>query len=147
MRGKWVLIAVAVVLAAMAAGALSSRLHREQPRPAPAPQQNAAQPASGDVSLPGKIQAAHTTPVSAQIDGQIEAFLADVGDEVSEGQILARIANKNIENTRELAVASVENTRSKVSKAESAIIAARLEASRARADASRARSEYERTEK
>ena len=146
MRGKWVLLAVSSVLIAVAAGALS---HFRTPAPQkPAPQQPAGAPApAADVSLPGRLQAVKIVNVTAPVDGEVESVLAETGDEVYEGQVLARIINKGLETTKELAETAVESSRSRVSKLEAAILSGRLEASRARADATRARSEYERLEK
>src|SRR5207237_8857641 len=79
--------------------------------------------------------------------GTIGAFFADVGQEVFEGQLLARITNEGLETGQEIAHRAVEQAQSRVNTLESDIVSARLEASRARADASRARGEYDRLEK
>lgn len=95
----------------------------------------------------GKIRAQHTVTVSATVNGEIGAFLVDVGQDVYEGQLLARIVNPNLESARENAAGTVEKSQAKVNSIESAIIAARLEASRATTDARRAKDQFERTEK
>src|SRR4030095_5963129 len=69
---------------------------------------------------------------------------ADVGQEVFEGGVLARISNQALETADESARSSLELAQSRVDKAGAAILAARLEATRARADAVRARGEYDR---
>ena len=146
MRGKWVLLAVCAVLAAAAAGALSllrNRTTATSTQPAAATQV----PEVEEISLPGKVQAREVTAVAAPIDGTVEEFAVDVGDEVSEGQLLARIHNQSLSGAEEQARQEAERAQEKLNAVESAIIAARLEASRARADASRARSEYERLQK
>ncbi|HZT29276.1 MAG TPA: efflux RND transporter periplasmic adaptor subunit [Bryobacteraceae bacterium] len=148
MRGKWVLISVSVVLVAVAAGALSVLRRESAERAAPA--QPLAEPAPappGEVSLPGKILAQHVVPVGEQVSGNIDSFLADVGQDVFEGQLLARVANQGLEAAREAANLSVQSAQERVNKIEGDIIAARLEASRARADAVRSRGEYERAER
>ena len=145
MRGNWVLAGVAVVLIAAAAGALS-RLRRTPVEVVPAPKAAPAAP-PGEVSLPGKIAAQHVTSVTPQVAGQIEALLADVGQEVSEGQLLARLSNQGLETARQFAATEHESAQARVSKIESGILAARLEASRAQADLSRARSEFEKAQR
>ena len=149
MRGKWVLLSVSVVLVAIAAGALSvlrqeHAAKQEAVRPA-APEPPPAPPS--EVSLPGKIQAQHIVPVAQQIDGTVESFLADVGQDVFEGQLLARVSSQGLETARESAQASVQSAQDRIGKLEADIIAGRLEASRARADAIRSRGEYDRAER
>lgn len=148
MRGKWILVSVSVILISVAAGALSVlRQQRAQPHTKTA--RPAAAPASvaGDVSIPGTIRARHVVPVSVQVNGAIEAFLADVGQEVYEGQLLAKISSAGLETGREMAAAAVDKAQDQVNKIQGQITSARLEASRARADAMRSRGEFERAEK
>jgi multidrug resistance efflux pump len=148
MRGKWLLISVAVVLAAVAAGALAL-WWRERPRQSANPAKAAPPPVavSGAVTLTGKIQAQHVTLVGTPVEGTVEEFLADVGQEVFEGQLLARITNTGLETTHEKARNEAESASSRLSRLEGALSAARLEASRASADRTRARAELERTRK
>jgi multidrug resistance efflux pump len=147
MRGKWVLLAVCAVLAAAAAGALSLLRNRTAATSVQPPTVATQVPEVEEISLPGKVQAREVTAVAAPIDGTVEEFAVDVGDEVSEGQLLARIHNQSLSGAEEQARQEAERAQEKLNAVESAIIAARLEASRARADASRARSEYERLQK
>jgi multidrug resistance efflux pump len=141
---------VAAALVALAAGATalirqaSSRKAEAARNSAPA---EAATPAGVEVTLPAQIRAQHTIAVAAPVAGHIEEFRADVGDEVYEGQLLARISNQTVESSVENAGTALENASARVSRLESSIIASRLEASRARADAQRARSEMERTDR
>src|SRR5689334_5835952 len=89
MTAKWPWLAVAAVVIGVAAGALSIR-HR---RPAQAPVSSAAAAVSlpASLTLNGKIRAAHVIGVAAQVPGNIDAFSADVGDEVTQGQELASV--------------------------------------------------------
>ncbi len=145
-RGRWALLVVAAVLIGAGAGALS-RLRRA-PAEVSAPEPKTAPGAPpGEVSLPGKIAARHVTSVTSQIAGQVETFLADVGQEVAEGQLLARLSNQGMEMARQAAAAEVESAQARVGSIESAIIAARLEASRAGADLSRARGEFDKAQR
>ncbi len=147
MRGKWVLISASVILVAIAAGALSVLRRESAPRPAPNPAAAPPAPLPSEVSLPGPIQAQHVISVRSPVAGTIDVVQAEPGQEVAEGQVLARIGNKGLETAREMATAASEAAQDRVSKLESAIVAARLEASRARADATRARGEYDRAER
>ena len=150
MRGKWLLLSVTVILAAIAAGALSV-LRKERAEKAEPPRAAAVvqppSPPPNEVSLPGRIQAQHVVPVGEQIEGNIDSFLVDVGQEVFEGQLLARMTNLGLETARESALTSAQSAQDRVNKIEADIIAARLEASRARADAIRSRNEYDRAER
>jgi multidrug resistance efflux pump len=102
---------------------------------------------SKDVNLSGRILAQHVVSVAPQISGQIDAFLADVGQEVTEGQVLARLSSQALESARDSAAAEQASAQARVSKIESEISAARLESSRARADLSRARSGFDRAQR
>lgn len=141
-RGKWLLFSVTVILIGVGAGAVSL-LHRErqtQARPA-------EKPAAVDVSLPARVQARHMVSVGAEISGEIQELPVEPGQEVSEGEVLARIANQGLRSTEESATAATDFAQSHVNKIESSITAARMEASRARAAAFRARLEMDRQDK
>ncbi|MGH9662482.1 MAG: hypothetical protein ACRD96_28295 [Bryobacteraceae bacterium] len=77
----------------------------------------------------------------------MEAFFVEIGHDVYEGQLLARVANRANEAEREAAQRALDATQTRVNDIESALIAARLEASRARAEASRARTDYDRLDR
>jgi multidrug resistance efflux pump len=93
------------------------------------------------------VRARDVVPVPAPIEGTIESFHAEIGDEVFEGQALAFIRNTGLESAKEQAYSVLEQAHEKTNRLESAVIEGRLEASRAAADASRARNEYERAER
>jgi multidrug resistance efflux pump len=143
MRGKWLLISGSVIALGCAAGALSL-LRRESAKPGPAPA--LAGPPISDLSLPGKIQAQHVVPVGAG-SGTIDSFLVEVGQDVSEGQLLAHISDHGLESANEEAARLLQNAQEKANAIGSRIVAARLEASRSRADANRSRDQFERAEK
>jgi multidrug resistance efflux pump len=145
MRGKWVLLSVAAVLAGVAGGALSLRYRR----PAPALPVRAAGPAvlpANQVTLSGAIRPQHIAGVGAQVNGVIEAFLVDVGQDVYQGQVLARIGSQGLESSREAAASAADHAQERVSRAEAAVAGARLEQSRADAEAQRARFAMDRAE-
>jgi multidrug resistance efflux pump len=147
-RGKWVLFATAVILLAIAAGAVSV-VWRERFKPKPKPQPAASVTifSGSEISLSGKVQALHVVTVPAPIDGKIEMFHVDDGQEVSQGQLLAQIASESLNAAQEAAAHELEQIQSRVNTLESSIIAARLEASRAAANASRANTEFDRADK
>ena len=134
------------MLAAIAAGALSLL---RRPKAQPAAQQKSAQVVlkGKEISLSGTIYTAKFIDVETQLAGSIDEFYVGVGEEVFEGQLLAKIRNAGLETARESAQTAVEAAQTRVNTVESSIIAARLEASRTRADASRARNEFDRVEK
>jgi HlyD family secretion protein len=145
MRGKWLLIAGITAIAAVGAGVLSHKLRK------PAAPVQAGAPAAvlrtNEITVSGSIRAMHVTGVGSTIEGNIEAFLADVGDEVFEGQVLARIGSGNLETNREQAAAGVELAQQAVANAETSLTSARMEASRADADLERARLQVDRAQK
>jgi multidrug resistance efflux pump len=147
MRGKWLIIPILVVLAVLVSFAVSLIRSQGARKAAAVKPPPAASAAPAEISLPVRIQAQQTVWVKAQISGDIEEFFADVGQEVYQGQVLAKISNKGLDSAHESASAALENAQARVSAVEAAIVASRLEASRARADAQRARTEMERTDK
>lgn len=100
-----------------------------------------------DVNFPGRLRAAYVIDVAPSQPGQVAAFFVDVNEEVTEGQLLARVSAAGIDQENEAAGRAIESIQERINTIESGIIAARLEASRARAEASRARAEYDRTER
>jgi len=85
--------------------------------------------------------------VGVPLTGKIQAFHAELGDEVYEGQLLAQIKSGGLEDAQETGTADLERAKSRVNEIESAIAAGRLEASRAGADATRARAEFDRAQR
>jgi multidrug resistance efflux pump len=145
MRGKWVLLTVAVVLAGVGAGALSMWPRRAALPPARAT--GAAVIVNPEITLQGRIRPQHIISVAAPTTGLVEALLVDVGQEVYRDQVLARVGVLGLESAREAAASDLEHAQDQVAKAESAVTNARLEESRADADAQRARLALDRAEK
>jgi len=97
-----------------------------------------------EVQLTGKIRAQSVVSVAAPVEGTVGALFVDVGQQVFEGQLLARITNEGLETGQQMAQKILDNAQSRVNTLEGEIVSARLEASRARADANRAGAEYDR---
>jgi macrolide-specific efflux system membrane fusion protein len=149
MRGKWLLLAGVAVLLAAAAGALSVWM-RGRPRQAPAtrPQPIAAAAVTGnEITLQGRIEARNLISIACPVDGIVEQMFVEVGQEVSEGQLLARIKSGKLESAREAAEAAAGQAQTKVTNLEGQIVEARLEYSRADAELTRARIEQDRAGK
>ena len=91
----------------------------------------------------GKIRAQKTVQVAAPLGGTLESLEVNDGEEVIEGQLLARILNSGFVAAKQRAVEDLDRAKGKVSDLESQVLEARLEASRASADLARVRSEYE----
>ena len=129
MQGKRVAVTAVLVVAGAAGGMLALRRHA--PPAAPARTAGAlVLPVSGIVTFTGIIRAQHVAAVGASVDGNIEMFLADVGQEVFQGE--------NASN-------AVERARDQVARVEDALNAALLEQSRAEADLERGKAEMDRT--
>ncbi len=151
MHRKWLLAGgVAVVVLAGAGGYwwYSKAHHTNAQAPKPGGTQvGAPVPQPTEVSLVGKIQARSIVNVSAPIDGTVDNYLVDVGEEVFEGELLAHIKNAALDSAHQAAQVDAARAQSHIAELESHIISARLEASRARSEAVRAKGEYERAEK
>jgi multidrug resistance efflux pump len=143
MRGKWLLISLAALLAGAGAGALS--LYWKGRAAAPVRNNGAALiPAAPEVILPGKLRPQHIVTVEAE--GDIDALLADIGEEVFAGEVLARVGDSGLAERRDAAAAAVSAAEDVASKAEAKVANARLEASRAEADRQRSRAALDKTQ-
>jgi HlyD family secretion protein len=135
LAGIAALVAVATLLAA--------RYRTTQPRaitPPPAP-------SPAEITLTGQVQARSILNVRAPIEGIIERFLANVGDDVFEGEVLAHIKSAKLDADQEAAQSAAERAQARLHDLETSQIAARLEASRVRSDAIRTRAELDRAER
>ena len=147
MRGKWIPVLVGAVLIALAVGTVVWRGQRHPVSPPAAATAAAIAVARNEVTLQGKIRPRHITGVRPAISGFIEAFLVEPGQDVYEGQVLARIGAQGLESAREVAQAALERAQEQVSKSEAVVTAARMELSRADADVQRSRTAMERAER
>ncbi len=122
-------------------------------KPAPENAVNTAQqkrptpPAPKELTMQCRIEAVHTVPVSVAIAGEIDSFSAEIGQDVVEGQVLARISNKGLESGRDNTQRVVKIAEEKLNSLETAISAARLEASRVHTESVRANEDVGRTTK
>ena len=149
MRGKWIPVTAGVVLFAVAVGVVVWRGRRH-----PVTAAEGSRHGGGDRGGAERSDVAGEDPPAARhersgpsVSGFIEAFLVEPGQDVYEGQVLARIGAQGLESAREVAQAALERAQEQVSKAEAAVTAARMELSRAEADAQRSRMALERAER
>ena len=134
------------ILLAVLAGALT--VWRRQTVPvAPAVPVVAAPVVDAEISLAGKVEAREVVGVQAPSDGTIAEYLVMVGEEVFEGQLIARIANPRLQGEREKAKEVADKAQERVNALESQMLAARLDASRGQAESARVRDDYSRTER
>jgi multidrug efflux pump subunit AcrA (membrane-fusion protein) len=142
-RGQWMVAAVAALVLASAGAFFAHRRHSPPPKPAPVPQVAVA-PQPVEVTLTGKIQPSKVIKIGAPVDGTIEQFIADVDDDVSAGEVLARITNPKIAAAQQQPHLEIDRARNRVNELEAALISARLEASRLDADTGRVKLELAR---
>ena len=147
MRGKWIPISVGCAVLGVSLGTVVWRGRRHPVAPPAAVTAAAIAVARNEVTMQGKILPRHLTGVGASVPGFIEAFLVEPGQDVYEGQVLARIGAQGMESAREAAQVALDRAREQLSQAEAAVAAARLELSRAEADAQRSRTLLERAER
>ncbi len=149
MRGKWALFGGIVILLAVAAGAIAVwKKQSTPPVAAPAPVVATPELAAGaEISLQGKVEAREVVGVQAPSDGTIEEYLVMEGEEVFEGQLIARIANPTLLGAQEKAKEVAEKAQERVNILESQMLAARLDASRGQAEMARIQDDYSRTER
>jgi multidrug resistance efflux pump len=148
MRGKWLLAWAAGVLLAAGAGALLY-VRTQQPRGQERVEEveRPARPPAGELSLPATVRARDVVAVPVPVEGTIGELLAASGDQVYEGQLLARIRNTGLEAAQQAAQNELDRAVQRLDRLDGEVIALRLEASRARADATRAQMEFDRAER
>ena len=145
----WLVAGAAIILAAVGTGALSVlwREHAKPPRIAAAPPVQAAPVLASEVSLEGKILALRVVQVAAPVEGTVDVFHVEIGQEIFEGQLIAQINSASLTGAEQQASQLADRARNRLNDLEASIIAARLESSRARAVASRLKTEFDRSEK
>ncbi len=107
----------------------------------------AAAPQPVEIALPGTVRARRTVDVAAPLDGTLDQYLVDVGEQVFEGEVLARIKSPAADAAAENARVDAERAQARVTELEAQLGVARLEASRAHSDAARAKAAIETTRK
>jgi len=123
--------------------------HRRSMPTAAAPgAQTPAAPRPGSyASFPGKVEALHTVAIPVPLDGRIESFRADVGQQVYEGQVLAQIRSSGLEAERDTAQMELNRLRSRLGTLESRVIELNLKAAQAKEEAARAHVEMDAAQK
>src|SRR4051794_4919863 len=140
MRAIWVILLAVVI----SAGVLGAVFWVGRHRAAPPPAKPGAALAKALEHMPsGVIRPQHFVSFGSTLSGNIEAFTVEVGEDVFQGQVLARIGAGDLEAERQNAAQAVEKAQTEVSKSEALVNAAQMEMSRADADAARARSELD----
>jgi len=145
MRRKQAFIALGIVIAAAAAGALVSLWQRARP-----PVRDVAPRASRsapEITLPAHIRAQTIVSVGVPVPGAVESLLVEVGQEVTEGQLLGRIRNTGLDTDERNAATEFERAQARQEALDNQLIVARADASRARSEASRAQLAFDRAER
>ena len=144
MRGKAWLAAALVAAAALGLAAFS--IYRR-----PAQQVQKKTPATATpaqtINLNGRIQPQHVVSVPAPADGTLDAVFVDAGQEVSAGQLLARVESSRLVASEMEAQQEAERAQSRVHELEGALESARLQVSSSSASTVRAQSRLDSTEK
>ncbi len=148
MRGKWALIGGIAVLLAVAVGAVVFWKRQAVKPVAPVAVTAPVGPVgAAELSLQGKVEAREVVGVQAPSDGTIAEYLVIVGEEVFEGQLIARIASPSLQGAQEKAKEVADRAQERVNQLESQMLAARLDASRGQAEMARIQDDYTRTER
>jgi multidrug efflux pump subunit AcrA (membrane-fusion protein) len=78
-------------------------------------------PAEAELELPGNIQAVTETALFARADGYVKRRLADIGDRVKSGQLLAEIESPELEQQIREAQAALQRARSSARQTEASL--------------------------
>ncbi len=141
MSPRWLWLSSALLAGLLAGTGVFVYQQRKPKEPAAAaPVQPAAIPS--EITMTGSVRARNIVAVPAPTDGTLEAVELMDGQQVFEGQLLARVRNVRLDLEREEAKLELDRLQERVNSLESQLISGRLEASRADADATRARAEF-----
>ena len=136
-----------VILLAAVGAFVSYRVRHSVPAKAAPVGKLVLQPIPTEVTLSGTIQATKVINVGVPVDGTVDQFVADVGDDVAKSDVLARIRNPKIATQQEEQRLNGERARNRVQELDAALIGARVEVSRSEADATRVQMELGRAQK
>ncbi len=75
----------------------------------------------GELVLPGNIQAVTEAPILARADGYVKRRLADIGDHVAAGQLLAEVEAPDLDQQVRQAQAAVEQAQADLARANAAL--------------------------
>jgi len=138
--------AIAAIALGVGGGALRLPWNRRAPA-APIRKSGAALiESNGEATVSGKIRPQHIVAVQAGMDGDLDGFLVDVGQDVFTGQALARVGASGLQQARSAAETAMNGAQDQVTRAESAVAAARMDWSRADADQQRSRMALDRVQ-
>jgi multidrug resistance efflux pump len=116
-------------------------------RPKPAPIATIARSPVAEVTLSGHVEPRTVVSVAAPMDGVLDTYFVEVGQEIYQGQLLGRIRNPKFEDVHQHAVADLDKAQARVTALSGEQLKARLETSRAAADQSRAHNDVARLQK
>jgi len=143
---KWLIAGTAAVIVLIAGFLL--RAHKPKPVTHISPIPSAPAPSeAGDITLIGRVQPRTSVLVAAPLEGTLESFFVDIGQEVYKDQLLGKIRSANLDAAEQQAQLELDRAETRVTTLGGDQLAARLEASRATVDQSRARADVERLEK
>jgi RND family efflux transporter MFP subunit len=117
-RARWIIVAVAAVVAVLAAQGIWSRhdAHAALERDAEHASQTSVEvvrpqksTAGLDLVLPGNVQAFLDTPIYARTNGYLKTWYADIGAKVKNGQLLAEIDTPEVDDQLRAARADLAN--------------------------------------
>ncbi|MEA3084276.1 MAG: hypothetical protein QOC89_1973 [Paraburkholderia sp.] len=117
-RARWIIVAVAAVVAVLAAQGIWSRhdAHAALERDAEHASQTSVEvvrpqksTAGLDLVLPGNVQAFLDTPIYARTNGYLKKWYADIGAKVKNGQLLAEIDTPEVDDQLRAARADLAN--------------------------------------
>ena len=120
---------------------LARRSHKPAPGPVPPP------PTPAEVNLVGPVKPRNIAAVAAPIEGVLESWFVEPGQEVYKDQLLGRIRSPQLDAAVQQAQFELDQAVSRIEIQKGEVLAAKLEVSRAEADQSRAHNDVDQTEK
>jgi multidrug resistance efflux pump len=138
---------IVLVCVAVAVGGFLYWRRTHAPKPAPTPVAVATPQQPAEIILSGLVEPRTVVTVGPPVEGILDAYFVDIGQEIYQGQLLGRIRNPRVDDGQQRAQAALDAAQSRVTAIAGDQLAARLETSRAAADQTRAHNEIERQQK
>jgi HlyD family secretion protein len=145
MRKRLLLGLLVVVVAGLAIAAVV--LFRSKASQAPARSAGAVSlPAGSAGNLSGFLRAQHVVTFGTKLNGSIIAFVGEVGDQVFQNDVLARVGAGDLESARENAQRAVDKAQDRVDRSQDELNRAQMEESRSGAELQRTREVFEKAD-
>jgi multidrug efflux pump subunit AcrA (membrane-fusion protein) len=135
---------VGLLIVAGGAGAFLRWRITHKPRQTPVA---AAPVLPSEITLTGRVLPRTTILIGAPVDGVLDAYYVEIGQEVYQGQLVGRVRNPQLDDAARQTQSALDKAQQRVTALTGDQLSARLEVSRSAAEQTRAHNEVDRLKK